>query len=34
MYPDASPRGREIEHAFDLQYHLKNLAHTFAALGI
>jgi adenylosuccinate lyase len=25
---------REIEHAFDMQYHLKNLAHTFAALDI
>ncbi len=25
---------QEIEHAFDIQYHLKNLAHTFAVLGI
>ncbi len=23
-----------LEHAFDVQYHLKNLEHTFAALGI
>ncbi|HZP85118.1 MAG TPA: lyase family protein, partial [Chthonomonadaceae bacterium] len=25
---------QEIAHAFDLEYHLKNLTHTFAALGI
>ncbi len=25
---------QEIEHAFDIQYHLKHLAHTFEVLGI
>jgi adenylosuccinate lyase len=25
---------QDIEHAFDLKYHLKNLAHTFEVLGI
>ncbi len=25
---------QDIEHAFDIQYHLKNLSHTFQALGI
>jgi hypothetical protein len=25
---------QDLDHAFDVQYHLKNLSHTFEKLGI
>ena len=28
------PSAQEVDHCFDVQYHLKNLQHTFEVMGI